>query len=250
MPIQNNDKDWNYKIERQHIVPHPNIYSLDHDLNRRMANEACAHSGYKVQYFEAIEESDFYQDKVVTWKDAVVMDCIFDENPKVKILKELGWYNHDSEIQGQIIYLPMYKGLNGLSKDIFSVKDQSLIRVSYFGQNYPVDFRITEKRMDSTYGIFWICKLAPESLDNFEYITSHGSHFLKRRDDAPEECVHDTTEDKDKDERVFQNEDQEKYLINKEVEPVSESRPKYSDIKYDERLSYSQLIMQGGGLDY
>ena len=50
----------------------------------------------------------------------------------------------------------------------------------YFGGINTADFRVTDKKMDSVYGVYWVCKLAPERMNDFTMIELNGEHFLKR----------------------------------------------------------------------
>ena len=241
---QNRDVDWKWWDQRgdQNFVKQKNIFRSDISLQRRMFWDACTHSGYKVEYFETEEEKrDLYYDPVVRWKDSIILPCIFDEHPKIKLLKDYGWFTDDTELGAQILYLSMYKHWE--TKEILDLQDQSLFRITYFGQNYPSDFRLTEKRLDSVYGVYWICKLAPERLDNFYYITDHGTHFLKRKEHDSVNCEHKQDMNYDKDERIYQHQDLETYLFGKKGESNADSKPFSEEINNDEFESYSQLIM-------
>jgi hypothetical protein len=244
--VQYRDVDWNYKLEDQNVVRQKNLFRVDVSLQRRIFWDACTHSGYKVEYFEPIEEHrDLYQDPTVeSWKASVIVPCILDEHPKVKVLKEFGWFSEgDSELQAQLIYVPMYS--NWETKEIFHVKDQSIFRMTYFGQNYPSDFRLTDKRMDSVYGNYWILKVSPEHMDNFYYVTDHGSHYLKRKkDDETVKCEHKENPEQQRDMRIYQNEDLEKYLFGKKGEGITDSTPLGKEITWDSADTYSQLIMR------
>lgn len=203
------DKDWRYGLESQHLSGNPKIFGKDFDLVRRMAFEAMFSVGISVEYFRCSNNTpDFYKDPNCTWDDAITMSAIFDDNPKIKIIKQLGWFTEDDEAKPILIYLPMYKDWN--TKEIYQIEDNSLIRIHYFGQQEPSEFRITDKRLDSVYGIYWICKLAPERLDNFYMVTQDGTHYLKRDDTRDYEgCEHKHEENPD--DRVFQHGDYEKY---------------------------------------
>lgn len=233
-------KKWNYDLEKQHLVTHQNIYAKDLGLWRRQCFEAMEHSGYKVEYFNAIDRgADLYQDPITQWEDSIILSCILDEHPKVKLLKEYGWYNEDEDLRGSIIYLPMYK--DWTCKEIFHVEKESLVRVSYFGQTSPKDFRISDIQEDSVYGVYYICKIVPERFDNFEYITENGNHYLKKKYGRDPECDHEKKKVKDSP-NIYHNEDQEAYLKGKGNEGIDVTRP-YEDTKKDEYQSYSQLIM-------
>ena len=182
------------------------------DLVRRMSFEAMLSTGITVDFYRCnSSKSDLYQDPDCTWDPAIQVSCIFEDNPKVKILKNLGWYNEDEEIRPPIIYLPMY--IDWESKKLFDVTSNSLVRVHYFGQNTPSEFRITERKMDSVYGVYWVCKLSPERLNKFEEVRINGTHFLKRKD-RDDGCIHDK-ENNDSDSDFngdLEHEDYENYL--------------------------------------
>ncbi len=221
-------KEWNYPLESQHLSGNPKIFGRDVSLVRRMAYEAMYSTGITVEYYKCCENRpDFYQDPDCKWDSAITMGAIFEDNPKIKILKDLGWFTEDEEIRPMIIYLPMYK--DWTAKDVFDIKSNSLIKVNYFGQSSPSEFRITDKRMDSVYGCYWICKLAPERLDNFYELVLNGSHYLKKKqpgDTIDEKCEH-ARNDTGLDERNYEHEDYEEY-IKKNI---------------DEEDDYSSLIM-------
>lgn len=247
--VQSRDTDWRWWDQRgdQNFIRDKNKFRDDIDLQRRIFIDACRNNGYKVEYFEAEkEERDIYYDPVVSrWKQSIILPCIFDDSKNIKILKNLGWFAADQEIQPSILYLPMYKQWE--TKEILDLQDQSLFRISYFGQNYPADFRLSEKKMDSVYGVYWICKLAPEHLDNFYYVTDHGSHYLKRKKDDSTKCDHKKIEGNQDDKRIYQNKDLEAYLFGKKGEEVSDQRPYSGDIitsSNHEEKTYSQLIME------
>lgn len=203
-------KDWNYPIESQHLAGNTKIFGRDVDLVRRMAYEAMYSTGITVEYYRCCEDRpDFYNDPECKWDTAIKLSAIFDDNPKIKVLKDLGWFTEDEEIRPMIIYLPMYK--DWTAKDVLDIKDNSLIKVYYFGQATPSEFRITEKKMDSVYGCYWVCKLAPERFENFYEIVSDGTHYLKKRKYIDDECEHKKN-DTEEDERDYKHDNYEDYF--------------------------------------
>lgn len=150
-------------------------------LQRRIVWDALCHSGITCEYYPCLEDNrDLYNDPTCTWGKKILVETAFEDNPKIKVLKDLGWYNEDEEIRSPIMYLPMYK--NWETEELLIVKNNSLVRVKYFGREDPVEFRITETRMDSVYGLYWVCKLAPEKIRLFETELKNGSYYLKRDD--------------------------------------------------------------------
>ena len=171
-------KEWRYSLERQHSVHNPVIINEDIELQRRMFWESALHIGITVDFYNCkFEQQDFNQDLNLMWDDAIRLPVIFDDAPKVKVLKNLGWYIEDDE-RPELVYLPMYK--DWMTKELLDVKENSIIRLYYFGGISTADFRVTDKKMDSVYGVYWVCKLAPERMNDFTMIELNGEHFLKR----------------------------------------------------------------------
>lgn len=171
-------KEWRYSLERQHSVHNPVIINEDIELQRRMFWESALHTGITVDFYNCkFEQQDFNQDLNLVWDDAIRLPVIFDDAPKVKVLKNLGWYTEDDE-RPELVYLPMYK--DWMTKELLDVKENSIIRLYYFGGISTADFRVTDKKMDSVYGVYWVCKLAPERMNDFTMIELNGEHFLKR----------------------------------------------------------------------
>ena len=171
-------KEWRYSLERQHSVHNPVIINEAIELQRRMFWESALHTGITVDFYNCkFEQQDFNQDLNLMWDDAIRLPVIFDDAPKVKVLKNLGWYTEDDE-RPELVYLPMYK--DWMTKELLDVKENSIIRLYYFGGISTADFRVTDKKMDSVYGVYWACKLAPERMNDFTMIELNGEHFLKR----------------------------------------------------------------------
>lgn len=168
---------WRYPLERQHVVRNPIIFNKDIELQRRMFTESAISTGVIVDFYNCISDvSDIYNDPNALWDEAVKLPIIFDDAPKVKILKNYGWFTEDDE-RPTLAYLPMYKDWQ--TKELLDVRDHSLLRVYYFGQPNPAEFRVTDRKMDSIYGVYWVCKLAPERFNRFYLVNDHGKHFLK-----------------------------------------------------------------------
>ena len=196
MAVKESGKSYDWTIERQHTVGNPQIFiNRDIALQRRMFWEAAIHTGIWVDYFEcSSDKSDFYNDPNVLWKEAIRVPVIYDNMPNIKILKKFGWYTDDQEDQLGLIYFPMY--IDWQTKELLNVRENSLVRVHYFGQNIPAEFRIMGKKLDSVYGVYWICSLAPERLDKFYFVEEKGFHFLKIKERG-EFCEHETDLDGD-----------------------------------------------------
>ena len=203
-------KVWRYPLERQHLVNNPIIHGgTDHDIQRRMFQEAAISTGIIAEYYACtFDTSDFYNDPNLEWALGATLPCIFDQQPTVKILKQFGWFTEDEE-RPTLLYLPMYK--DWTVKELLDPRENSIVRIHYFGQNIPAAFRIVEKRLDSVYGIYWVCKLAPERVNDFYLIQDHGNHFLKRKQrisDVNDASSHvPVTGDNDEEDRTYEHDD-------------------------------------------
>lgn len=198
------DEEWRYTLERQHSVRNPILINQDIDLLRRQFWEAASMTGIYVDFYNCCyDHSDFYQDPNLKWESAIYIPILFDDNPKIKTLKDYGWFSEDED-RPQLAYFPMYRDWQ--TKELLDLRENSLIRIPYFGQNTESEFRVMDKRLDSVYGTYWICKLAPERLNDFYLIDEHGEHYLKRNPNRSDDCEHEIKEgDIDKDNRRYEN---------------------------------------------
>lgn len=154
----------------------PRIIGPDSDIVRRMFLEASETMGCTALFYELItDEKDFYKDTINLYKQPLKLEVIFDDNPKVKMLKNLGWYNEDEEIRPLLIYLPIYKNQE---KDLLNVRENCIVEILYFGVDKTGKFRISAKRLDSLYGNYWVCKCVPERIESFTPDTIDGYEYL------------------------------------------------------------------------
>lgn len=193
MSNEGSDRGYNFSIEPQHTSHNTRIIGRDCEIVRRQVWEAMCSVGITTYFYKCLsDKGDFYQDPNCMWAEGILLDCIFEDTPKIKLLKEYGWFTEDEEIRPQIIYLPIYS--DWTTKEILDVTVNSLVKVNYFGQVTPSEFRITDKKMDSVYGCYYICKLAPERMECFEEVDKDGYKFLKVRDSEP--CNHEIENNK------------------------------------------------------
>ena len=156
----------------------PRIIGEDSEIVRRMVLEAAETMGCTALFYELKDNTytkDFYNDPNTIYKAPITLEVLFDENPKVKVLKNLGWYNEDEEIRPLLIYLPIYRNVD---KDLLNVMENCLIELVYFGVNKKASFRIQAKRLDSLFGNYWICKCCPERNIQFNPDLSDGYDYL------------------------------------------------------------------------
>jgi hypothetical protein len=154
----------------------PRIIGKDSDIVRRMFLQASQAVGCTAIYHELVNvEEDLYNDPTTKYFPPVTLEVLFDENPKVKMLREFGWYNEDDEIRPLLVYLPIYKNHQ---KDLLNVQEHTLIELVYMGVSKTAWFRITAKRLDSLFGNYWICKCAPERRIEFIKDPTDGYFYL------------------------------------------------------------------------
>lgn len=167
----------------------------DYELLRRIVWDSLCHSGVTANYFPCVTNNpDLYNDPNCQWNGPIHIDVGFEEHPKVKVLKDYGWYSEDEEIRPMLVYLPVcYYDSQG-NRQMFPMKTNSLIQIHYFGRIKPAEFRITAYQMDSVYGLYYIGKLAPERIALIETELKDGSYYLRRETDQTKildtECEH------------------------------------------------------------
>jgi len=154
----------------------PRIIGQDSDIVRRMFWESSKAVGSTAIYHELAEvRKDIYNDPTTKYCAPIVLEVLFDENPKVKMLRDFGWFNEDEEIRPLIVYLPIYRDDQ---RNLLNVQEHALLELVYMGVNKTAWFRITAKRLDSLYGNYWICKCAPERKIVFIHNPKDGYDYL------------------------------------------------------------------------
>ncbi len=154
----------------------PRIIQPDSDIVRKIFLEASEAVGCTAIYREVkLTTKDLYNDPTNHYEDPIVLEVLFDENPKVKVMKSYGWYNEDEEIRPLLIYLPIYKNIH---RELLNVMEESIIEIVYAGVEKRALFKISAKRLDSLFGNYWICKCVPERRVCFHYNPEDGFEFL------------------------------------------------------------------------
>jgi hypothetical protein len=166
------------KSHRKGWIRLANIITKDYDLVRGQFSEAAEHVGIPVIFYEcSSDSSDLYNDPINKYKNPVRLHVILDEQPKTKILKELGWFTEDTDIKPILMYLPIYKNTHG---GLLKIDSNCLVEIEYVGiGNKKSKFRVTDKKLDSVYGNYWVCKVVPERLEQFEVDDTDGYEYLK-----------------------------------------------------------------------
>lgn len=128
----------------------------DSTLLRKMFKEVAKLLGVECLYCEikdSTKKYDVHGGLEGYYKDPIPMDIIFEENPRQKTLKRLGWFSEDSENKPIIAQLPY--DAPGLQRGCLL-----LIPAAINGEYKP--FRITEISNGIVYPDSFYVKLAPE----------------------------------------------------------------------------------------
>lgn len=107
-----------------------------------------------IHLVETTEVTDL-SDIKYTYSEIKNIDIIFNERPNIYLLRNLGWYKEDSQIQPQIMYIP-----KKFNDEELVVKRGTLVDVPHGVIDKRDRFQVTEVRtqLDS---LFWICSVVP-----------------------------------------------------------------------------------------
>lgn len=109
-----------------------------------------------ILYQVETEAKDLYRDPSVTYKEAVNIGLIFEENPK-PILKQLNWLTEDEELP----YVAHIVAL-ATNKEPIIVRENMKIRVkSKYGLQADRVFVVSKVNANHIDPVTWICKLVP-----------------------------------------------------------------------------------------
>jgi hypothetical protein len=128
----------------------------DSELYRNWFKEAAILRGLKVTYRyivsqDTTEHSEFVNQVL---SDPIELSIIYQENPKVKTLKLLGWFSEDPQDKPYIAMLPF---------DTPNLTNEARIFIPTFMElnSEAREFRITDIKTLIEYPDCWICKIAP-----------------------------------------------------------------------------------------
>lgn len=126
-------------------------------LQRKMFEEAAFSGGTTVKYQSVCARSlTDISDELYKWAEPVEMDIIYDERPKISLLKRMNWYSEDPDIQPKIMYIPsVWKGKT------VNVRRGDLVTVS--NPINPTDEHIFQISQVATelIDIMFICNVVP-----------------------------------------------------------------------------------------
>lgn len=158
------------------------LFKSDAEIYRKFFKEQARLLGVHVQYLYPIDlDFDLHgQENPRGYSEPIEMDIIFDQSPKLKTLKKLGWVSESKDDKPYIVQLP-YDSPN-LQKGCLVVLPSPL----------PLSpsrvFKITDITVDQILPDSWYCKVAPK-LDTRSVLSSKDysdkpNAFLKVDNDA------------------------------------------------------------------
>jgi hypothetical protein len=133
------------------------MIQTEYDYYVDSLREAMALIGQEAILYQVdVEEKDLYRDPSVTYKEAVNIALIFEENPR-PILKQLNWLTEDEE-------LPYVAHIVALAsnKEPIVVRENMKIRIpSKYGLETDRVFVVTRVNGNHIDPVEWVCKLVP-----------------------------------------------------------------------------------------
>ena len=158
------------------------LFKKDAEIYRKFFKEQAKLLGIKVKYRYPIDlkYSLHGQYDPLGYSEPIELDVIFDQSPKLKTLRKLGWVSEDPNDKPYIIQVP-YDTPNLQRDCLFELPSPDPLT----GKDV---FRVTEINVDQILPDSWYCKLAPkfekkDSLTENDYKDKSYS-FLKVDQDA------------------------------------------------------------------
>lgn len=158
------------------------LFRKDAELFRRFFKEQARLLGIHVQYHYPVE-MDFTvhgQERPIGYSDPIEMDIIFDQSPRMKTLRKLGWVSEDPADKPYIVQLP-YDAPNLQKGCLIVIPSPRPLEPSR-------EFKVTEITADQVLPDSWYCKVAPKvdhqfSIEKNDYKDKPNT-FLKVGNDA------------------------------------------------------------------
>lgn len=132
------------------------LFQRDAELYRRFFKEQAKLLGVHVQYKYPVDMKFTVhgQEDPLGYSEPIEMDVIFDQSPRLKTLRKLGWVSEDPNDKPYIIQVPY---------DTPNLQKGSLIIIP---SPLPLEpskvFKITEITVDHVLPDSWYCKVAPK----------------------------------------------------------------------------------------
>lgn len=132
------------------------LFQRDAELYRRYFKEQARLLGVHVQYQYPVD-MDFTlhaQENPLGYSEPIEMDIIFDQSPRIKTLRKLGWVSKDKDDKPYIIQIP-YDAPNLQKGCLITIPSPLPLEPSQV-------FKITEITVDQILPDSWYCKVAPK----------------------------------------------------------------------------------------
>lgn len=132
------------------------LFQRDAEIYRNFFKEQAKLLGVHVQYKYPIdmEFTVHGQENPLGYSEPIEMDIIFDQSPKLKTLKKLGWVSEDPSDKPYLVQVPY---------DTPNLQKGSLIILP---SPLPLEpskvFKITDITVDQILPDSWYCKVAPK----------------------------------------------------------------------------------------
>lgn len=132
------------------------LFKRDAEIYRKFFKEQAKLLGVRVQYQYPVDMKFTLhgQEDPLGYSEPVDIDIIFDQSPKLKTLRKLGWVSEDPSDKPYIIQVPY---------DTPNLQKGSLITLP---APLPLEpskvFKITEITVDQILPDSWYCKVAPK----------------------------------------------------------------------------------------
>lgn len=132
------------------------LLSKDAEIYRKFFKEQAKLLGIHVQYKYPIDMkfTTHGQEDPLGYSEPIEMDIIFDQSPRLKTLRKLGWVSEDPSDKPYIVQVP-YDTPN-------LQKGSLLILPSPLPLEPSKVFKITEITVDQVLPDSWYCKVAPK----------------------------------------------------------------------------------------
>ncbi|AMM44838.1 hypothetical protein SP15_039 [Bacillus phage SP-15] len=151
------------------------------DLLAGFFNEAAHLLGNPVKVkLSQLTGRDFYSDPEYEHSLPKEIDIIFEDNPRVKTLKDLHWYNEDAEVLPVIAYISS-KDVNNFN---LNPLEGTVVELPYKigGKHQTSIFEIQEPKGFGPNQVYWVCKLVPYRAETSDKIVEEVKSDSKQDD--------------------------------------------------------------------
>ncbi len=181
----------------------------DSTLFRQFFKEMAKLRGLPIEYIYPVDEETSIHGQIFPEFSSIVdLDIIFENNPKVKTLKNYGWVSEDSSDKPYIAYFPF---------DTPYIQTKARMRLKPIGSDKPGKwFEITDIQHAIEFPDAYICRLAPvfeTEKEKLDYSETNNNYI--EGDNQPDESTHHNKEI---------NKDIEKHLENELKEQLEENK--------------------------